>query len=124
MTEDAFEFAEDAIRFCSLLDATFLDHGERDAGSGRPVPPIEAEQAWNTAAFRGELVALDDVHLWAGVVAPMAFDRRRGIQVTGCADFAHSVTPGGATQVLVHTADLGSLDLRHPRLLPRVRRFH
>lgn len=80
-----------------------------------------ASQAWNTAAYRGKLVALEDVHVWAGIAAPMAFDRKRGIQVTSNEGFVHSMMPGGATQLLVRTADMAKFDLRDPRKLPRVR---
>lgn len=125
-TEDRFQFAEDAIRFCSLLDMTVSDHGERSATSGRPLPGVAAVQTWNTAAFRGELVVLEDVYVWVGFAAPMAFDRIRGAQITGApGERLHSTTPGGASQVLLRTDDLGKLRLSGtPVPLPRARLYH
>jgi hypothetical protein len=123
LTEDAFDFAEDVLQFCSLLDMTVADHGERNPRTGAPLAGASAIEAWNTGGLRGELEVLADVHVWVGIAAPFAFDRVQGRALGPLTPgTVHLVTAGGANQLLVSRADIPKLRLHGaPKILPRVR---
>ena len=123
VTEDRFDVAEDALQSCSLLDVTLRDMGERYVMSGERRDTDSARESWNTAALRGELVAKERLLVWTGRVAPLAFDRRQGIALTGShKGDVHLLTRGGASQILVPAAHQDVLQTvgKHT-ILPRVR---
>lgn len=98
VTTDRFDFTDEAIEWCSLLDATMKG--------------LQAEQAtgvWNTATWRSCLTALKPVPVYYGIVAPLSFDLYSATIYRGPGDqIPHRSTPGGAVQILVPVSERDS----------------
>lgn len=98
VTTDRFDFTDEAIEWCSLLDATMKGlHADGVTG------------VWNTAAWRCCLTALKPVPVYHGIVAPLGFDLYTAKVYRGPGDqIPHRTTSGGAVQILVPVSERDS----------------
>jgi hypothetical protein len=110
-TTDRFDYVDEAIEWCSLLDATM-----------RGLEPGKATGVWNTAAWRCTLIANQPVPIYSGITSSLAFDLFSSTIYRGAGDqMPHRSTPGGATQILIPGGEFNKFNWLPPVKLESTR---
>ena len=108
LTTDLFEVAGEALERCALLDATMITL-QYDPRNNKP------GAIWNTAAWRATLIAKQDVPVYVGIAAPMAFDLSTGKRYRGRGDQRiHRIYQGGAVQLVTGRGEFDKFDWMVP----------